>query len=400
MEHPSTAAGDDGLSAYERQRLAKIARNNARLTSLGLGPGGPIATRIAGGQNSKTPNAKHKSRRSHVIAEGTRRSSHRLKNVKARAKEVAGDPLVDVATEKAKRWMVEHSFDGVRRVHSDARDSPFHSSPAKKRTQKSSPKTKTVSAVAKDGVIRSPPAKKRLPKPSQGTKEVSLAAISMDDLREYEKDAFLALREWKRARAKELGYTDPCVICHNRTLVEMCRRVPKDEKALLGIWGIGANRLRQHGALMLAALAPWRERLAAGHAKCGPRGTPAGGALPAQDWLNQAAKLGLPTGPWDERRAWCARHNQCSACQRHGPDAPWAACTQRLLNILQDRHGGRDAGWRWHARPAGSAHLHQWWPPQSICDEEQLSARNLPLGTMAVLDLLYKRNRNKRTRKG
>ena len=41
--------------------------------------------------------------------------------------------------------------------------------------------------------------------------------LSQDDLFAHEKAAFEALLQWKRARARELGFNDPCVICHNRT---------------------------------------------------------------------------------------------------------------------------------------------------------------------------------------
>jgi hypothetical protein len=43
--------------------------------------------------------------------------------------------------------------------------------------------------------------------------------------------AFEALREWKRARARELGFSDPCIICHNRTLCELVRVLPAGEAA-------------------------------------------------------------------------------------------------------------------------------------------------------------------------
>ena len=92
-------------------------------------------------------------------------------------------------------------------------------------------------------------------------------ALTVDDLRTYERDAFVALREWKRARGRELGYSNPCVICHNRTLVELCRYVPDDEETLLRVWGISLPRLAQHGELMLEALGPWRKLLRAGHAQ-------------------------------------------------------------------------------------------------------------------------------------
>ena len=37
------------------------------------------------------------------------------------------------------------------------------------------------------------------------------------------------MREWKRERASELGFNDPCVICHNRTLCEIVRSLPETE---------------------------------------------------------------------------------------------------------------------------------------------------------------------------
>ena len=47
------------------------------------------------------------------------------------------------------------------------------------------------------------------------------------------------MREWKRERASELGFNDPCVICHNRTLCEIVRSLPETEDQLMAVWGIG-----------------------------------------------------------------------------------------------------------------------------------------------------------------
>ena len=85
----------------------------------------------------------------------------------------------------------------------------------------------------------------------------------IDDLFPFEMEAFQALLEWKRARARELGYNDPCIICHNKTLCQLVRLTPHTRAALRHVWGIGPKRIVQHGDLMLAALAPFRAALRA-----------------------------------------------------------------------------------------------------------------------------------------
>jgi ribonuclease D len=86
---------------------------------------------------------------------------------------------------------------------------------------------------------------------------------SEDDLFAHEKEAFTALLEWKRARARELGYNDPCIICHNQTLCELVRTLPRTRPELLKCWGIGPKRAAQHGDLMIDAIAPFRDFLLA-----------------------------------------------------------------------------------------------------------------------------------------
>ena len=62
--------------------------------------------------------------------------------------------------------------------------------------------------------------------------------IDEDELSPSERPAFAALLAWKRARAKELGYNDPCIICHNRTLCELVRRLPRGVAELTRVWGM------------------------------------------------------------------------------------------------------------------------------------------------------------------
>jgi ribonuclease D len=90
---------------------------------------------------------------------------------------------------------------------------------------------------------------------------------SEDDLFAHEKAAFATLLEWKRARARELGYNDPCIICHNQTLCELVRTLPSTRAELLACWGIGPKRVAQHGELMLEALDPFRDALLAARPK-------------------------------------------------------------------------------------------------------------------------------------
>jgi hypothetical protein len=59
---------------------------------------------------------------------------------------------------------------------------------------------------------------KRNGRSGTGKKAMAAAAAEalLDDLSADEKIAFLALREWKRARGRELGYNNPCGECFGR----------------------------------------------------------------------------------------------------------------------------------------------------------------------------------------
>ena len=65
---------------------------------------------------------------------------------------------------------------------------------------------------------------------------------------------FEALREWRRARAKEQG-VPPYVIFHDSTLRAVAARKPSSLGALSGIEGIGDTKLQRHGESLLHALA-------------------------------------------------------------------------------------------------------------------------------------------------
>ena len=243
-----------------------------------------------------------------------------------------------------------------------------------------------------------------------------------EELLEHETPAFEALLAWKRARAKELGYNDPCIICHNRTLVELVRRLPASTAELQAVWGIGPKRVVQHGALMIAALAPFRAALLA--ARPSPRASAAavpdaarateqkprrasaaawdeeaGAELAADAWRAQRDALGLPACDWAGRRRRCARVDGCAACAAYaadGEDFKYAVMSQRLLDVLRSpgaygsAAAAHAAGWRWHAAPnhGSNSHAHRWWPPQAAVDAVLGPDAKLPIGTYKALEVL------------
>lgn len=266
---------------------------------------------------------------------------------------------------------------------------------------------------------------------------------SRGDLVASEIPAFDALREWKRARGRELGYNNPCVICHNRTLCEMVRLLPAKLSDLSHVWGMGPSRVEQHGLLMLSALKPFRvtlenarhpsrmskKKIAAGisspvtvaafspHAKAtkkkkrahlkktGGWDENAGVDLASTAWKDQREYLDLPSCDWSLRRERCARVDGCAACARYVADGrpfDFAVQSQKLLNLfLADGAYGshaaaHSAGWRWHARPnhgSSMSHQHKWWPPQAVVEALLPANTKLPLGTNAVLNLLDARGK-------
>ena len=126
---------------------------------------------------------------------------------------------------------------------------------------------------------------------------------SPDDLLRHETAAFEALLAWKRARARELGFNDPCVICHNRTLCELVRLLPSSLASLQRVWGIGAKRAMQHGQQMLDALEPFRAALAAKQGRLSK--TP----LPRPTRRGSSSSSSSSSTQRQRRRAWrrCVR---------------------------------------------------------------------------------------------
>ena len=273
---------------------------------------------------------------------------------------------------------------------------------------------------------------------------------SVEDLLPHELPAYEALLHWKRTRAKELGYNDPCIICHNRTLCELVRRRPSTLAQLPRVWGVGPKRVALHGQLMLDALDPFREQLrsalgsrhvppVSANAAAGTAGG-AGGAAEAADaartkpersgapaaaggWRRSKARRtwhadageqlaseawreqrdALPSGPWSERRRVCAEEGGCEACARYvadGQQFSYAPMSQRVLDVLASpgaygsHLAAHEAGWRWHASPnhGQSSHAHQWWPPQAAVEVHMGDGAKLPIGTykaLAVLDAMF-----------
>ena len=93
--------------------------------------------------------------------------------------------------------------------------------------------------------------------------DVDFTALPLQpsDLTAAEHEAFIVMREWKRATAKAEGYSNPCVVCHNRTLCEIVRVLPRNTRELLQIWGISSNRAAKYGRGILDALRPLRKSL-------------------------------------------------------------------------------------------------------------------------------------------
>ena len=339
----------ESKSEYELQREARIKRNNEVMEQLGLSD-------AAEALRATRPKQKKQRTEKLPAAEPARRST--------RQRFAPGDPL-----DAAKSWMASHGFGDstvTPAARGAARDDDSH-------------KPTTARERAPSASSRAPPKAMGLP-------------TEFADLEPWEHEAFYALREWKRARARELGYNDPCVIMHNRSLCAAVRALPSRESELLSLWGFGERRVEQHGALLLAALEPFRATLAARAAERAP----AAEGAPHAAWHAAKAKEELPEGPWADRRRWCADRYGCKACFERGPDASWGPQSQRLLDELARRYGShegaRAAGWQWHARPnhAQYSHDHKWWPPQREYDAA--TARGLvyavPLGTTQASDFI------------
>ncbi|MFM8604479.1 MAG: HRDC domain-containing protein, partial [Cyanobium sp.] len=76
------------------------------------------------------------------------------------------------------------------------------------------------------------------------------AAALPDDV---DPDLLAALKAWRREQAREQG-VPPYVVFHDRTLVEVAARRPRDLVGLGQVSGVGAAKLERYGAALLAVL--------------------------------------------------------------------------------------------------------------------------------------------------
>jgi ATP-dependent DNA helicase RecQ len=95
-----------------------------------------------------------------------------------------------------------------------------------------------------------------LPPPQKESRRRS--SSGSDRSRELVEDAadgelLQALKSWRREQARAQG-VPPYVVFHDRTLVELAARRPRDRAALGGISGIGAAKLERYGEGLLAVL--------------------------------------------------------------------------------------------------------------------------------------------------
>lgn len=68
---------------------------------------------------------------------------------------------------------------------------------------------------------------------------------------DLDEDLLVALKEWRRERSKELK-VPAYVVFSDNTLVAIAEQQPRDDRALVSIPGIGAKKLEQYGADVLA----------------------------------------------------------------------------------------------------------------------------------------------------
>jgi hypothetical protein len=212
----SIVAASEELSAYEIERMANIKRNAAVLDSLGL-VGGLVP-------HAKVPRRAPKPKSTTFIP--PERRSARNQGVKAPG------------------FYVEHELSrGGIRVGGDSRALEKEREEDKERVAEAKKASDPLARFAHD-----------------------VFPEEEDHLLEGEKYAFRALRDARRATAKELqmeGYK----IAHNRSLCEMVRRLPESAAELSECWGFGGSgkRVKDFGELFLGVLAPRVKKLRSVH---------------------------------------------------------------------------------------------------------------------------------------
>ena len=69
---------------------------------------------------------------------------------------------------------------------------------------------------------------------------------------------FDALRKLRTDIAREEGLP-PYIIFNDKTLIEMCIKLPLDEEAMLDIAGVGVNKLQKYGQRFLAVIVDFKK---------------------------------------------------------------------------------------------------------------------------------------------
>ncbi|MCR4892667.1 MAG: RecQ family ATP-dependent DNA helicase [Lachnospiraceae bacterium] len=94
--------------------------------------------------------------------------------------------------------------------------------------------------------------------PAAGKKGGSGKKPSMADLNEKERKIFESLRSLRTEIARE-NQTHPYIIFSDKTLIEMCRVMPRNREELLGVSGVGEYKLNQYGKRFLDTINALRQ---------------------------------------------------------------------------------------------------------------------------------------------
>ncbi len=76
---------------------------------------------------------------------------------------------------------------------------------------------------------------------------------TFEDLSEYEKEIFSALKQWRNDLAKDLGWS-AFRICHNAHLLAIAEAKPQSIVELIQVKGFGEVRTEKYGEAILAVL--------------------------------------------------------------------------------------------------------------------------------------------------
>ncbi len=104
--------------------------------------------------------------------------------------------------------------------------------------------------------LRLPLAKRERPKGSEAGagRRFGSAGADGDGAGEADPQLLQALKDWRREQARSQG-VPPYVVFHDRTLIELASRRPRDLASLAGVTGVGKAKLASYGEAVLAVLA-------------------------------------------------------------------------------------------------------------------------------------------------